>query len=152
MKRLFILAFFAAITLFVSPPAFSQSNPLSGSTGITTVGTIGTPNQIDTSALVTKTNAATVVDSTLHDAKVDSTIRVIATDATHMLDLWGVKIPNIITTIIAILVVVLPMVQLILKRIPSPVSVKIGGIVGKVLDLLTWFQPDNKSSGGTHSS
>lgn len=146
MKRSFILAFFAAITVFVSPPISAQTvNPPAG---VVT----GTPNQIDTTVLVTKNNAPTVVDSALHDAKVDSTIRIIANDANHMIDLWGVKIPNLVTTILAVLLVVLPMVQLILKRIPTPISVKIGGVVGKVLDFLTIFQPDNKSSGGTHSS
>jgi hypothetical protein len=36
----------------------------------------------------------------------------------------------------------LPLVQLILKRIPTERSIKIQGYLGKMLDILTWFQKD----------
>ena len=41
-----------------------------------------------------------------------------------------------------ILVSCLSTAQLILKRIPTPESVKIQGIIGKLLDMLTFFQSD----------
>ncbi|MBA4196579.1 MAG: hypothetical protein C0459_03395 [Chitinophaga sp.] len=59
-------------------------------------------------------------------------------------------IPSWVTTMIECLVVVLPAVQFILKKIPTPASVKIGGVLGKVLDFLTFFQKDTKAGGGLH--
>lgn len=45
---------------------------------------------------------------------------------------------------------ILPMVQFILKRVPTERSVKIQGIIGKILDALTFFQPDKNVNGGVH--
>lgn len=40
--------------------------------------------------------------------------------------------------------------QTILSRIPTENSVKISGVIGKILDVLAFFPPDNKKGGGTH--
>lgn len=45
---------------------------------------------------------------------------------------------------------VLLAVQTILRRFPTEKSVKIGGILGRILDVLALFPPDNKKGGGTH--
>ena len=56
--------------------------------------------------------------------------------------LFGFKIPNWLVSLMTILLSVLPTIQIILKRIPSDTTLKIGGILGKFLDLLTFFQKD----------
>ena len=45
---------------------------------------------------------------------------------------------------------VLLAVQTILRRFPTERSIKIGGVIGKILDILAFFPPDNKKGGGTH--
>lgn len=79
----------------------------------------------------------------------------VAGSATNVLsDLYNIisgYIPTWVSTLLSILAIVLPTVQLVLKRIPTPTSVKIGGIVGKILDILTFFQPDKKTDGTTHA-
>lgn len=49
-----------------------------------------------------------------------------------------------IVAILTIIFTVLPMVQSVLKIIPTPVSVRIGGWIGKILDWATWFIKDVK--------
>lgn len=65
------------------------------------------------------------------------------------LTIFGIKIPAWVGVLVSSLITLLPVIQLILKRIPTDVSVKIGGILGKFLDILTFFQkdvgPDGKS-------
>jgi hypothetical protein len=56
--------------------------------------------------------------------------------------LFGITIPAWAQTIFFALITVLPAIQLVLKRIPTTTSVKIGGILGKILDVLTFFQGD----------
>lgn len=52
-------------------------------------------------------------------------------------------LPTWIEWILTLLVVfVLPMLQFILKRIPTEESIKIKGWIGKILDALTFFQKD----------
>lgn len=55
---------------------------------------------------------------------------------------FGIKLPTWVMTVILFLMGILPTVQLLLKRIPTDWSIKIGGYLGKFLDVLTWFQKD----------
>lgn len=55
---------------------------------------------------------------------------------------FGITIPGFVKIILLAAVVMLTGVQFILKRIPTDVSVKIGGVLGKILDVLTFFQKD----------
>lgn len=76
----------------------------------------------------------------------DSTMIAAQTTTT----IGGIKIPQAVITIVLSLMTLLPAIQLVLKRIPTTSSVKITGVVGKVLDVLTIFQGDCKTGGGTH--
>ncbi len=75
------------------------------------------------------------------------------TPVIHAADLvpGTITIPAWLQTLISFIVVVAPAIQFILKRVPTPYSVKIGGWFGKLLDLLTFFQADKKDNGGNHS-
>lgn len=64
----------------------------------------------------------------------------------------GIPIPAWLQTIVIALATLLPAVQLVLKRIPTAYSVKIGGWVGKVLDALTFFQKDKSTAPGVNHS
>lgn len=55
---------------------------------------------------------------------------------------FGFALPTWLLNFIIGLVTVLPAIQVVLKRIPSEVSTKIGGILGSILDFLTFFQKD----------
>ena len=63
----------------------------------------------------------------------------------------NITIPAWLQTLISFIIVVAPAIQFVLKRIPTPYSVKIGGWFGKLLDLITFFQPDKKDNGGNHN-
>lgn len=56
--------------------------------------------------------------------------------------LHSISLPSWVGPAVAILLGIGAAVQLVLKRIPTPSSVKIGGIVGKILDLLTFWEKD----------
>lgn len=57
-------------------------------------------------------------------------------------NIGGVPVPAWLQTIIIALGTILPAVQLVLKRIPTAQSVRITGVVGKILDVMTFFQKD----------
>jgi hypothetical protein len=88
--------------------------------------------------------------------KVDSAKgQIIAVDSTSITNplpttIFGVKVPGWAQTFLIALLTLLPAIQLVLKRIPTAYSVKIGGVLGKVLDFLTFFQKDKSANGGTH--
>lgn len=63
----------------------------------------------------------------------------------------GIPIPPWLQIVVMILGMSLPAVQAILKVIPTPYSVRIGGWIGKILDGLTFFIKD-KSSLGTSAT
>jgi hypothetical protein len=50
-----------------------------------------------------------------------------------------------------ILFTVLPAIQAVLKVIPTPWSVRISGVLGKILDKATFFIKDAKTDGGVHA-
>lgn len=56
--------------------------------------------------------------------------------------IFGITLPGLLKTVFISLMIVLPAVQVVLKRIPTDFSVKIGGVLGKILDILTFFQKD----------
>jgi hypothetical protein len=90
---------------------------------------------------------AQIVDSTAHT---DSVIKVAVqttaeTVAPKDTTVGPVKLRTWILNAIEALMLILPGVQLVLKRIPTPTSIKIQGILGKVLDILTFFQPDKST-------
>jgi len=60
-------------------------------------------------------------------------------------------VQSIFIAVITALATVLGAVQYVLKKIPTPVSVKIEGVVGKILDVATFFQPDRSTNGGVHA-
>ncbi len=59
-------------------------------------------------------------------------------------------IPTWLQTLLISILTLLPSMQYVLKRVPTNESVKIQGIIGKILDILTFFQKDRNISGGTH--
>ena len=65
-----------------------------------------------------------------------------ATGTSSGVSVFGITIPAWAQTIFFALITVLPAIQLVLKRIPTTASVKIGGFLGKILDILTFFQKD----------
>ena len=79
----------------------------------------------------------------------------VAGSATNVLsDVWSMisgYVPGWLSTALSIAAIVLPTIQVVLKRIPTPTSVKIGGIIGKILDFVTFFQKDKKTDGSTHA-
>lgn len=60
-------------------------------------------------------------------------------------NIGGIPVPAWAQTILIALATLLPAIQLVLKRIPTPYNVRIGGILGKILDFLTWFQKDERA-------
>lgn len=64
----------------------------------------------------------------------------------------GVPVPQWLQIVVIILATVLPLVQWILKRIPTAESVKIGGWIGKILDIVTFFQKDKAPGGSVHTT
>lgn len=75
--------------------------------------------------------------------KVDSTAQTIAPSDTTV---GPIKLPTWLLSFIASVLAVLPAVQLVLKRIPTPTSIKIQGWLGIVLDFFTFFQPDKSTA------
>ncbi len=67
---------------------------------------------------------------------------------------WGSiiqSLPGWVELVLTVIVVfILPLAQFLLKRIPTEESVKIQGWLGKILDLLTFFQKDKSTGGGVH--
>ena len=63
----------------------------------------------------------------------------------------NIAVPTWLQTLISFIIVVAPAIQFVLKRVPTPYSVKIGGWLGKLLDIVTFFQPDKKDNGGNHN-
>ena len=63
----------------------------------------------------------------------------------------NLTVPMWLQTLISFIIVIAPAVQFVLKRVPTPYSVKIGGWFGKLLDIITFFQPDKKDNGGNHN-
>lgn len=80
----------------------------------------------------------------------DSAAVAIQTNA-GTLKVVGFAIPGWLQNIFIAVLTILPAIQLILKRIPTDSSVKITGIVGKILDAFTFFQSDIKTDGTTHA-
>lgn len=98
------------------------------------------------------------VDSTLRDTA--SQLPAPATKDTVMAPAAGpiiaadhigsIPLPAWLQTSVIALFTLLPAVQLVLKRIPTTYSVKITGVIGKILDALTFFQQDRSQNGGVH--
>lgn len=61
-------------------------------------------------------------------------------------NIGGIPVPAWLQTFLIALATLLPAIQLVLKKIPTPYSVRIGGVLGKILDFLTWFQKDERSA------
>lgn len=57
-----------------------------------------------------------------------------------------IVLPTWMLSIIAGISAALPLIQFVLKRIPTQDSVRIKGIGGKLLDILTFFQPDKSTA------
>lgn len=82
----------------------------------------------------------------------DSTVKALPVGDIQTVDkVFGVTIPPWVENVFFALLTVLPAIQIILKRIPTSVSIKIGGIIGKLLDILTFFQKDKNATGGNHT-
>lgn len=62
----------------------------------------------------------------------------------------NIAIPGWVQSVIACLLVMATSIQFLLKRIPTPYSVKICGVLGKILDFFTAFQKDKNDVGGVH--
>lgn len=97
--------------------------------------------------------AQTANDSAGAPAVVDTATRAavaqeVTAQTTTTID--GVTIPQPVQSLFISVLAMLPMLQLILKRIPTTSSVKICGWVGKILDFLTAWQSDCKAGGGVH--
>lgn len=60
------------------------------------------------------------------------------------------NIPHWVGVGVIIAIATLSATQTILAKIPTERSVKISGIIGKILDVLTLFPSDNKKGGGVH--
>lgn len=98
--------------------------------------------KVDTIKAADVTSSDSVTLKTTDSSKV---VTVSANDITAPSDVTflGFKIPAWVLNVIMALLTILPAVQVVLKRIPTEISIKIGGIIGKILDILTWFQKDN---------
>lgn len=80
-----------------------------------------------------------VVLSTPDSGKV--TIPTTAITAPADYTIFGIKLPswaNLIITVLLAIMALLPGIQLVLKKIPG--AEPIDGVLGKILDALTWFQ------------
>lgn len=88
-------------------------------------------------------NASVVYEGFISDSviksKVDSAVTVAAPSDTKV---GPVKLPTWVLSFITAFLAAWPLVQFILKRIPTANSIKIQGVLGSVLDALTFFQPD----------
>jgi hypothetical protein len=96
--------------------------------------------------------AQVINDSAGAPIPVDSAVK--ASDSTQIHNattttIDGIPIPQPLQTAAVALLTLLPAIQLTLKRIPTPYSVKICGWLGKILDALTWFQKDLADTKGT---
>jgi hypothetical protein len=92
-----------------------------------------------------------IVDSALRDtaSQIPDTAAVAAPApivGANLVQVLTVTVP----TILGCLVVVLGAVQFVLKRVPTQESVRIQGVLGKVLDIVTAFQKDINDLGGVH--
>lgn len=79
----------------------------------------------------------------------DSTAVISSNNSFSLLELIN-NSPLWLTNLVIITGALLTATQTILSRFPTDRSVKIGGIIGKILDVLALFPPDNKKGGGTH--
>jgi hypothetical protein len=81
-------------------------------------------------------------------------ISIFAQDTTattpDVVKLFNIALPQWAVLAIVITGATLTATQTILAKIPTEKSVKISGIIGKILDLLSFFPADNKKGGGTH--
>ena len=75
--------------------------------------------------------------------KVDSTAQTIAPSNSTV---GPLKLPTWLLSFIASIMAILPAVQFVLKRIPTPTSIKINNWLGVILDFFTFFQPDKSTT------
>ena len=133
-----MLALFA-VTL-ISPPAHSQTPaPDTGTVAVKVVQTPATPSsdvKADSVVLQTNNGPQSVPTSTV--------------TAPSNVTFLGVKVPTWLMTLITVLITVLPTVQTLLKLIPS--ATPIGGVLGTILNALTFFIKNKQDSGTTTST
>lgn len=59
-------------------------------------------------------------------------------------------VQSLFIAVVTALATILGAIQYLLKRIPTVESAKITGVIGKALDVVTFFQPDKNTTGGNH--
>lgn len=106
----------------------------------------GTAVSVNQTAMNDSAGAVILADSSVRAA--DST----QIDHNTVTRIGNIAIPGWLQSAIACLLVLLPAIQYTLKRIPTPYSVKICGVLGKILDFFTSFQKDKNDLGGSHGS
>jgi hypothetical protein len=114
--------------------------------GLLLAGLVSYQSPYDSAAPAPRT-VAEIVDSTMHtDSVIKVAVKTTAeTIAPKDTTVGPVKLRTWILNAVETLLLILPGIQLILKRIPTANSIKIQGWVGAVLDFLTFFQPDKST-------
>lgn len=128
-QKILLIGLALSAFLFLSPPSFSQ-----------------TPGLPDTTQIAPIVKVDPVQPPTLkHDSVVLSTIdSVVATIpiqqiiAPSTVTIFGIKMPLWLGIAIIALMLILPGVQLILKKIPSAAPIE--GVIGAILNFFTIFQ------------
>lgn len=136
MKNLKLTAILLAtfICLVISPPLTRAQTVTSTET-----------NQVVADA----PRATDSVTLEMDDSTKQVTIPADEIGAPSQITFLGIKIPTWVNTLFTILLAALPTIQIILKKIPTDTSIKIGGILGKILDVITFFQRDVGPDGKT---
>lgn len=134
-KTFSYVAILMVLTMFFTEPIHSQAQ--------------GPPAK-DTAVVAPPPPAIIIPPSTKGDSVVlkgtDSTNKVVSTNditAPSTITVLGVKLPSWVVTLLTILLSVLPTVQTVLKMIPN--ATPIGGLIGKILNVLTFFIKNNNS-------
>lgn len=135
--NLLVAASLMCMALCSSPPVYAQDTATSG--GSPVMGPVDTAVKVTTVVKeIQSTDSLTLKTSDSTAVKVPSS----TITAPSSLTVGGVKLPAWLWSVITTFLTLLPGIQLILKRTPS--AAPIAGIVGKVLNFLTWFQGNVK--------
>lgn len=127
MRRSIIFAMTAmlfASVLFYSPPIYAQDSPVTAP--IVKVDPVQPPTLKHDSVVLS------TIDSVVATLPIQQII------APSTVTIFGIKMPLWLGIAIIALMVVLPAVQLVLKKIPSAAPIE--GVIGAILNIFTIFQ------------
>lgn len=136
-----LIAIIIAISLFESPPIYAQQD------STTVIAPIVKADPVQPPVLKHDSVVLSTIDSVV------ATIPIQQIIAPSTVTIFGIKMPLWLGIAVIALMIVLPGVQLILKKIPSAAPIE--GFVGAILNFFTAFQknivitpipPDKKTS------